>query len=298
MKIVLNQKFGLGNQLFQYAAGRYFAEKYNATLEIVRELESTASSRGHSRPFLLSKFNIATPVRSRTVGDRLLRSKSPAVATVTAPLRRWTGTYNHDPDFMIVGDLQEELPLPEQVRTVYLNGHFQVRQYAERMESQMREELRLRDAPTGKNLDMLQRIQQTACPVSLHFRRGDYATYWKGANLLSMEYYQRAVAAIREIHPDPTFFVFSDDIAAAREVFPMEHGAVYVDHNTEDTPHEDLRLISACHHHIVANSTFSWWSAWLNPKPDKVVLTPDPWHITDPHPNLIPPSWRKIASRR
>jgi hypothetical protein len=296
MKILLNQKFGLGNQLFQYAAGLYFAKKYDAELEIIREHEEIAASYGHPRPFLLSNFEISTPVRERNLFDRLLRSKSGVADRVMAPLRRVMGAHSHDPYFAIVGDFQSSLSLPAFTRTLYLNGHFQARQYAQSMESQLRSELRFREPPSGKNLAILSQIRDCECPVSLHVRRGDYTVGWRGQNLLPMSYYNHAIRAIRDMHPNAAFFVFSDDIPGAREALGQLERTVFVDHNTEDTAHEDLRLISACRHHILANSTFSWWGAWLNPKPEKIVLVPDPWHRTDPHPHLISPAWRRIPA--
>lgn len=296
MKFLLNQRFGLGNQLFQYAAGLYFAEKYGALLEIIREQEQTAVSHGRPRPFLLGNFRISTPVRQRTFLDRLLRSESRPIAVMAAPVRRLLGAYSHDPHFLIIGDFQPSLPLAAGTRLIYLNGHFQAYQYAQSVEQRLRSELTFREPPSGKNLETLNQIQNCECPVSLHVRRGDYAVFWKGRNLLPMTYYDNAIAAICEIHPRPTFFVFSDDIVDAREHFHKLEHAVFVDHNTEDTAHEDLRLMSACRHHIMANSTFSWWGAWLDPNPEKVVVAPDPWQVTDHHPDLIPPAWRRIQT--
>lgn len=297
MKLLLNQKYGLGNQLFQYAAGLYFSEKYGASLEIIREHEQVAASYGHPRPFLLSNFCITTPVRDRTILDRLLRSKSRLVSVGAAPLRRLVGAHSHDPNFLIIGEFQPSLPITARIKWLYLNGHFQAYQYAQNVERRLRSEFAFRDPPSGKNLEMLSRIRDSEFPVSLHLRRGDYTVGWQGRNLLQMTYYDNAIATIREVFPNPTFFVFSDDIASARESLHDLDRAVFVDHNTEDTAHEDLRLISSCRHHILANSTFSWWGAWLNPHPEKIVIAPDPWHMSDLHLDLIPPNWRRVPSQ-
>lgn len=294
MRILLNQKYGLGNQLFQYAAGLYFADKYGASLEIIREHEEAATSYGHPRSFLLDNFRIETPVRDRTLLDRILRSKSRSVAIGAAPIRKLFGVYSHDPHFLIVGEFQPSLPVRRGTRRIYLHGHFQVHQYAQAMEQRLRKELTFREPPTGKNFDTLNQIQTCECPISLHLRRGDYVVGWSGRNLLPMTYYDDAIAVMHESHPDATFFVFSDEMPFARESFHKLERVVFVDNNSAVTAHEDIRLMSACRHHILANSTFSWWGAWLNPNPHKVVLAPDPWHVSDPHPDLIPPTWRQL----
>jgi hypothetical protein len=296
MKILINQQYGLGNQFFQYAAGLYFAKRHGASLEIIREEDKNAVSRGHPRPFLLDKFNISTPVRSRTVLDRVLRSESPVVERLAGGFRRLYGSETVQL-FSKVGEFFPALPTDGRTRRVYLGGHFQVRQYAEATEEQVRREFTFREPPTGKNREMMERIQDAECAVSLHFRRGDYALWWKGQNLLPMVYYENAMAGIREVCAKPTFFVFSDDIESARESCRGLESAVFVDHNGEDSPHEDVRLISSCKHHILANSTLSWWGAWLNTSPGKIVMAPAPWHMTDPHPNLIPKGWREVPSQ-
>ena len=302
MRILLNHRGGLGNQLFQYAAGLYFARKYDASLEIIRGPKQRADSFGHPRPFLLSNFRISAPVRERTLLDRLLRSNVRMIALPAAPIRRFFGAHSHDPYLLISWKFQPSLPLPSGVRRLYLSGRFQAYQYSQKVEQQLRSELVFREPPTGKNLETINRIRDCECPVSLHLRRGDYAVVGAGRNLLAMSYYDDAIAAVGEMHPNPTFFVFSDEMAFARENLPKLERAVFVDHNDEESAHEDLRLMSACRHHILANSTLSWWGAWLNPNPEKIVVIPDPWFNIIPtqtdvdtsQPDLVLPTWRRI----
>ena len=117
-------------------------------------------------------------------------------------------------------------------------------------------------------------IAEAATPVALHVRRGDYIA--AGA--------------------DPTCFVFSNDPAWVRDNLVVGFGTVIVDTNDETTGHFDLHLQSLCTHNVIANSTFSWWAAWLNPSPDKIVVAPKAWFI-DPklsNPDLIPPGWTRL----
>lgn len=295
MKIVLQQKSGLGNQLFQYAAGLYFARKYAAQLEIIREAEERAVSFGHPRPFLLSKFSITVPVRERNQWDRLVCSTASYKRPLAVSARLVSGTHIYKPHFETDWLFVAELPVKS--GTIYLDGYFQAHQYAASIEKQLRSELTLREAPTGKNLETIEKIRACKFPVSLHVRRGDYTKIYGGRDALPVLYYQNAIEAMQRYVSDPTFFVFSDDIAFCRKNLPAGPRYVFVDHNSQTEAHEDLRLMSACRNHIMANSSFSWWGAWLNPNPDKIVLAPNRWlDPAVPHPDLLPPSWERIAA--
>jgi hypothetical protein len=295
MKILLRQKSGLGNQLFQYAAGMYFAQRYAAELEIIQEPQEFALSYGHPRPFLLKKFSITTPVRQRNGIDRLLCSTAAHKQPLAKLARRITGTLTYKPHFETDWIFLPALPVSSRTRAIYLDGYFQAYKYATTMEHQLRKELALRDAPTGKNTEVLEQIQSYESPVSLHVRRGDYTAIYGGRDALPMTYYENAIQQIHELIRNPIFFVFSDDIAFCREHLPAGEDYIFIDHNNETEAHEDLRLMSSCHHHIIANSSFSWWGAWLNPDHGKIVVAPDRWlDPTVPCLDLVPPSWQRI----
>jgi Glycosyl transferase family 11 len=281
MRIHLLQKRGLGNQLFQYAAGLFFAKRHGATLEIVQEPDRYAVSFGHPRPFLLSYFNISTPVREFTLWDRLMCS----------------GTVVYVQPFVEDGTFLPALPVPQSTRNVYVEGNFQAYQFAQDVEQRVRSEFSFRNPPRGKNLEMLERMRAAGNSVSLHVRRGDYTVNRGGQELLPIDYYRQAMEAILQRVSDPTFFVFSDDIAYSRENLPKGERMVFVDHNDQANGHEDLRLMAACSHNIIANSTMSWWGAWLNPNPTKLVCAPKVWRNPKiSYADLIPSGWLRIAN--
>ncbi|MDE1177730.1 MAG: alpha-1,2-fucosyltransferase [Edaphobacter sp.] len=297
MKILLRQKSGLGNQLFQYAAGLFFARRYGATLEVIREREEKATSFGHPRPFLLPKFCISTTTRERNGRDQLLCSTASYKGPLAKMARLATGTRLYKPEFVTDWVFQPDLPVNPSTRIIYLDGYFQAHQYATEIEETLRAELTLCQAPQEKNRIVFEQIQSCEHPVSLHVRRGDYTTIYGGRDALPMTYYQNAIDAIQGRVAKPTFFVFSDDIAFCRENLPAGPRYIFVDHNNEMEAHEDLRLMSSCCDHIIANSSFSWWGAWLNPNPDKIVLAPDRWlDPAVPHPDLIPSTWKRIST--
>ena len=135
--------------------------------------------------------------------------------------------------------------------------------------------------------------------VSLHVRRGDYAadpvvTSMHG--LCPLDYYDRAVEYVLGRVSDPAFFLFSDDPDWVREHLKLRGSVSVVDHNGPDSGSEDLRLMSLCRHHIIANSTFSWWGAWLDPRPDKLVIAPKRWFADESldTSDLLPAGWVKL----
>jgi hypothetical protein len=297
MKILLVPSCGLGNQLFQYAAGLFHAKKYGAHIEIVRRREEPVVSFGHPRPFLLSQFRISAPVREFNLQDRLIcsvsRKKRPLVVTARFMFRAATVQEPYEDHWTFL----PTLPHKKAAHRLYVRGYFQAYQYAQDVEQRLRTEFQLRNPATGKNLDTLEQIRAAENPVSLHVRRGDYALFRGGAMVLAPRYYARAMQALLQRARNPTFFVFSDDMAFARENLPRDKDTVFVDHNDEANPHEDLRLMSACRHHIIANSTLSWWGAWLNPAPEKTVCAPMSWQNDDPdtpYPHILPPGWLRI----
>jgi Glycosyl transferase family 11 len=186
-----------------------------------------------------------------------------------------------------------DLPLERDVKTLYLLGYFQTSHLVEEIAEELRMELTLKEPPQGKNLEVLQQIRRSRNPVSLHIRRGDATLPTEGRVVLPMEFYKQAISIIKEQLIDPAFFVFSDDMAFVRENLPRDSRMVFVELNDEFTAHEDLRLMASCRHHIIANSTFSWWGAWLNPRADKMVVAPKHWFVgvENSYSGLLPRDW-------
>lgn len=139
-------------------------------------------------------------------------------------------------------------------------------------------------------------IEADASAVSLHVRRGDYlkpGTWQTTGCVCSLTYYRDAVAALRRRVEAPHYYVFSDDIAWAAEHLPLQN-AVFINWNHGADSWQDMMLMSKCRHHIICNSTFSWWGAWLNPRPDKVVVAPARWSAVSEQPYICPADWLLI----
>lgn len=132
--------------------------------------------------------------------------------------------------------------------------------------------------------------------VSLHIRRGDYLEpkHWENTgSVCQLPYYQNAIAAIRKQLDNPVFYVFSDDLAWVKENLPLDN-AVYIDWNKGDDSWQDMMLMSHCRRHIICNSTFSWWGAWLDPHKDKTVIVPERWFRHTETPYIYPEGWTKV----
>lgn len=301
MRVLGRQLSGLGNQLFQYAAGRYFADRYMGELTLIQEPVFGTLSHGiYKRPFLLSHFQLAASVRMKTRFDDLMLAPSGVRARLVAPIKAMKHIAVRHEVFQRRYEFMEDLAIPQSSQTLYLTGYWQAYQYADAIAPQLRQELLLREPATGSNQWMLEEIKSAPVSISLHVRRGDYTLAKEGNIALPLDYYRRAIELVRQRWENPSFFIFSDDIAFARENLPKDICTVFVEGNDDDTSHEDLRLMSACQHHIIANSSFSWWGAWLNPMPDKVVVAPRHWHLSaeSDYPDLLPPTWHAIDSLR
>jgi len=180
---------------------------------------------------------------------------------------------------------------------VYVDGYWQSEKYFSDVEDIIRREFRFRNEPDDRNRNMAKEISNMES-VSVHVRRADYLSDPKNRIFAtcSLEYYNTCAAMITEKVPDAQFYIFSDDSNWVKENLHLDFPATFVTHNDAARAHEDLRLITLCKHHIIANSSFSWWGAWLSANTEKIVLAPRNW-FTDPSfdsRDLIPSAWIKV----
>lgn len=285
--IIVNLKGGLGNQMFQYALGRHLAVKNHTELKLTTKTLTAATAVGDiHRDFGLDAFaleqTMATDAEVATLKkpDNCFTTLTNAFATRI--LRRTTVTFA--PKVLA------------QTGDIYLDGYWQSPLFFNDIRPTLLKDFSLRDplpdsgAAFASNMDSCQ-------SVSVHVRRGDYASnprVLKEFGVCSVAYYQSAIAAIRTRFPDAVFFVFSDDMEWVKRELPVGEGAVYVKH-ADISDAQEMVLMSTCKHNIIANSSFSWWGAWLNQNPDKIVVAPTPWFETatfDAH--LIPSEWKQL----
>ena len=296
MELIVSAHGGLGNQLFQYAALLYYSQRLQAGTRALVQPRRSANSYGFPRPFLLSHFSVETNMRELSPTDFLLIRRNPWLEAALAPIKRSLRTEVFREDFDSRYLFAPDIPAMRRTRKLYLVGYWQNYVMVDAVERELRSELKLSNLPQGKNLETLKQIQQRKNTVSIHVRRGDSALAATNRATLPLEYYLRNIHECEERLENPTFYVFSDDVSFAKEYIPRTVNAVFVEHNDDFSAHEDLRLMASCRHHIIANSTFSWWGAWLSPFPDKMVFAPKHWYRTEDsyYPELLPPSWTLV----
>lgn len=147
-----------------------------------------------------------------------------------------------------------------------------------------------------KTKEMSEQIDHDENAVSIHVRRGDYLEpkYWKTTGCVcQLPYYLNAIAEMNKRISQPSYYVFSDDIAWVKENLPLPK-AFFIDWNKGTESWQDMMLMSRCRHHIICNSTFSWWGAWLNPRENKTVIMPERWFRHCETPDICPDKWIKV----
>lgn len=261
---------GLGNQLFCYAAARRLALVNNAEL-VLDDVSGFVRDHAYQRCCQLDHFNI--PCRRATPAERM-----EPLSRVRRYLKRAT---NRRRPFQERSYIQQEVIdfdprlLTIKLRgTVYLEGYWQSEQYFNDVEATIRQDLRIIPPTDEINLAIAGRIR-SCLAVAVHMRFFD-APLEQEVNNLPGDYYVRAVARMETMAPDAHYFVFSDQPATARARIPLpEDRMTLVSHNQGDeNAYADLWLMSQCQHFIIANSTFSWWGAWLAGHAGKQVIAP------------------------
>lgn len=278
--------------MFQYAAGRRLACLHDVPLKLDLSWFDADLAGVTPRTFALSPFAIhAEPATQQEIAQlfepypgRIMRFIELFNGGRQKTHIRSKGVH-FDPSI---------LGLPD---NVLLDGYWQSERYFQNIVSVIRSDFTLCSEPDGQNRDVMSALRRCNA-ISIHIRRGDYVTDEKAASrhgTCAVEYYKEAVKLTVERVDRPHFFVFSDDPEWVRKQFKIPYPMTLVDHNP-DRAYEDLRLMSLCSHHIIANSSFSWWGAWLNPHPDKIVIAPSRWFnspIMDTN-DLIPTTWLRI----
>ncbi len=286
--IVTRLMGGLGNQMFQYAAGRRLAQHHGTELKLDLTWFDNVEVDTR-REYELGCFELkAAPAEPKEIEG--LTMATPYLMGFFGKRKKLTMLgekhYQFDPAVLKAPD------------NVLLQGFWQSEKYFKDAQKLIRKDFIVKNPPTGNNKAVLLYIEEVNA-VSLHVRRGDYVTS-KATNefhgTATLDYYRKAMAYMAKKIEHPHFFVFSDDTAWCKKNLKIDFPATYVDHNPANKGFEDMRLMIACDHHIIANSSFSWWGAWLNPSKDKIVAAPKQWFRDKSidTSDLIPKDWVRL----
>jgi len=293
--IILHLSGGLGNQMFQYAFGRATAKKLGVELK----LELTDPTLIIHNGFELERiFNIqasgATEADIKAVLGMYRYRLIGKAFKVFGVTKIFKSPAIEEPHFHFSPEM---LAIPD---SSHINGYWQSEKYFLEIEDEIRSDFAFKLPMSQQNADIAEVINQTNS-VSLHVRRNDFANNSRinsTHGLCSLEYYQGAIRYIAGRVERPSFFIFSDDATWVKSNLKVDFPCEFVEHNQGRESYNDMRLMSLCQHHIIANSSFSWWGAWLNPNPTKLVVAPQAW-FANPHidtRDLIPANWMRVSN--
>lgn len=292
MSVVISQIIGgLGNQMFQYAAGRALAHRLSCEVQL--DTSDFAGYSLHHGFELATVFGIDCRQIDRETRDRLLGWRR--YGLTRRLLKRWPGLQAGQP-LMVCEPHFHYWPGWERLTSpVYLSGYWQSERYFCNCADLIRQDFQFRKPLDLRSLKIIEEIR-SGVSVSLHVRRGDYASNPKTTavhGLCEPPYYARAIKYLADRIGPVRLFIFSDDIDWARANLPLDsHPHIFVSHNKGADSWRDMLLMSLCQHHVIANSSFSWWGAWLNASPNKIVVAPKKWFASNNDTkDLFPRGW-------
>jgi hypothetical protein len=283
---------GLGNQFFQYALGRRLSLERQVPLKLDISWFATQSKRTYQ----LNHYKInAELTEPKEIQDITHSTQLDLFSHFFCLFQRFLPNYHRrlinengsgfDPNILRASN------------NVCLVGYWQSEKYFKQIEYIIHDELRLREELHPINASIMKQIR-TCRAVSLHVRRGDYLepNYLHYFYHCDPGYYRKAMDLILHNFPDVHFFIFSEDLEWAKHNITTETNISYVENNQLDRDWETVYLMSQCQHHIIANSSFSWWGAWLNQNPDKIVIAPEIWLTSHKLSGVdrIPEKWIQI----
>jgi glycosyl transferase family 11 len=280
--IIIKLDGGMGNQLFQYAIGKSLAHKLKAELK----LDVALFTANNKRQYALGHFGI--PENFSTEAEKKSFKRKEFMRRQLTRLGFRIKPYWYTERRPGYDEYVEQL-----TDNVYLEGFWQTEKYFKGIKDIIRREFVVKEPISAINSQYLEDIVSVNA-VSVHVRRDDYVKD-NATNAVhgvcDVDYYRKAIELMGRKIEQARFFIFSDDMAWTKanisaDPFPT----TYIEQNAS-AAYEDLRLMYSCKHHIIANSSFSWWGAWLNNAANKIVIAPTRWFRTLENKDIIPPEW-------
>lgn len=285
---------GLGNQLFQYSLGTYITQVLGRPVVF----NGDALAHYQDRALELNRIGLDTPwADSDALRARLGAAMAPMWSRRLAA-SRYGRFIKHDRFITDESGLTDGIVARLRAgEGLYFHGYWQSARLVAAVTPLLWDKFSF--PAMGAEAGAWRTQIDSSNAVAIHLRRGDYASNAKAARhhgVLSVDYFRRAADLLASRVTDPVFYIFSDDPAYARgQLADRLPGPTHLVQTGSPHAWSDLDLMSHCRHNIIANSTYSWWSAWLNKNPNKLVLCPAPWFADQSSSgDLIPPSWLQV----
>lgn len=289
--IVVKLYGGLGNQMFQYAAAKSLALDLNTDVYYDDEYFVHPEKFGSKWSFQLDLLKVDIKLWRPLIFKKLFYFYYRVIRKLNTkkfPMKSYffEKSFEFDPKVL------------DMKNNTFLDGYFQSEKYFKKHRKDILAEFRPRGEINLANEEMISDLKKTNS-VSLHIRRGDYVSNPTAAQThggCSLDYYINAIDYIEANVQNPIFYFFSDDLAWVKENLKVRSNVIYVYHNKNMDSYMDLILMSQCKHNIIANSSFSWWGAWLNQNESKIVIAPSKWFHNE---NIVtadiyPEDWLKF----
>ena len=285
---------GLGNQMFQYALGRRLSIELNTNLKLDLSWFLNQSKRN----FELHNYKTSYQLATSDDIDYIYRfSSNKILLKLFMMFQRIIPTHKRKIFYETETELMNKFKLQIN-KNCYLIGYWQSEKYFTSIKEIIQNDFQLNIQPDNYHNNLANQIKNCNS-VSVHFRRGDYLEDEKINSIhgiLNNSYYYSSIEFISTLISEPHLFFFSDDIEWVKKNINCTHTCTFINNDCLDKDSKELWLMSQCKHNIIANSSFSWWGAWLNKNRDKVVIAPKKWFInpkmnTD---NIVPESWVRL----
>jgi hypothetical protein len=274
--IIIKIKGGLGNQMFQYAIAKAFSLETKRPFQLDNSIFESYKLHNYG----LHHFNIQS---NFYLPESIWKIRLKKLFHKVVFYNEDHHAFNFNPNL-----IQTKSDI------LFLEGYYQTQKYFLKYEKEIRADFEIVSPLKQQTIETVA-YMQSVNSVSIHFRRGDYI----GNPVHETDnttYYKDAIKFIESKVEKPVYFLFSDDIPWVKENFTSNFETHFVDFNDASTNFEDLKLMSSCKHNIIANSSFSWWGAWLNSHLNKIVIAPKVWFNTEKvnTSDLIPENWIKL----
>lgn len=293
--IITELNGGLGNQMFQFACGRAFSLRSGTELLMDETTLLDGQKNGKVTPrhyelgiFTLGHNRATAKQRRQFFPENIVRKGLRKIFNYNPVITEGSNAIN---DFLV-----------KKTSNAFLRGYWQSEKYFQRIEKTIRKDLEFSASKSEQTKAWAEKINASTA-VSVHIRRGDYAENEHTKNfhgLLGISYYEKAMSVIEQQKINNLkYYFFSDDAEwVKKEIIKDNKNYFFIGHNTGADNWQDMYLMSCCKHHIIANSSFSWWGAWLNTDENKMVIAPKNWFAhtaaNDQTRELIPMSWHRI----